>query len=149
MAVWYFRTYTQSSGPESFQAGQAAIDLVNNTVVLLLATFPSLANGDDVYIRNHSGLRQYVPELSYIYSDATVTAGNANVCVDGANTNILVTGATMASGPVRTAAAIGGYTYALYNTTPDGGSGVLLHFTTIPVGTGNIKVQIASRPAQS
>lgn len=148
MAVWTFRTFTQSNGPESFQAGQPAIDQVVIPVVELLATFPTIANGDDVYIRNHSGLRQYVPELCYIYSDATVTAGNANVCVDGANTNILITGATMASGPIRTVAAIGGYTYALYHTDPDAGSGVLLHFTTIPVGTGNIIVQLATRPAQ-
>lgn len=149
MATWNFRTFTQSSGPDTFEAGEVALDVIKIPVAELLATFPSLAIGDDVYIRNVSGLRQYVPDLCYIYSDSTVTAGNANVCVDFSNANVLVTGASMAAGPILTEAVIGGWTYALNHTTPDGGSGVLLHMTALPVGTGNITVQIATRAAQS
>jgi len=150
MAVYQFRTYTQSNGPESFEAGQAAIDVFKIPVAELLATFPSLTTSDDVWIRNKSGLRQYVPELCSVYSDATVTAGAGTLAVDGAVANAIVPIASMASGPTRsTASAVASYTYALNNVTPDGGSAVLIRFSTLPTGTGNIVVTLATRPAQA
>ncbi|GAA0721306.1 hypothetical protein [Dokdonella soli] len=147
MATWQYKTFFQS-GPETFEAGQPAQDIIVINTASLIATFPTLAAGDVVQIRQKSGLRAYVPELCYIHGD-TATTTAVNLEVDG-GAGVLVTAAAFAGVAKQVQAdSPGAFNYALANNTPDAGSIVQLRFTGAPTGTGNYFVAITTRPAQA